>query len=170
MPITSIPMKKKLIIADDLLRPRASINLNYNGPNPERFYSEIPKVLTTVFRVHEGSIQEKDLSFSKGETTKLSCSWELFKDLDKFSYYVISVKLTVISTKGEGTANISIEGTLRTEYNQETIWQRSIIYEFFRMMWSRFFYESTREKYFKEGQRLISQFVHELKNMFHGLR
>jgi len=165
-----LPVRTKLVIAEDLLRPRASIVLQYAGPEPERFYSEIPKLLQTIFRTPEGAIQEKNLTVSHGETKKLSCAWELVKDLDRFSYYNINVKLSLTSSKGVGNASISIDGALKTEYPQETYFEKTILYEFLRMLYTRFFYASKREEYYKEGQRLISQFVDELKAMFRGLK
>ena len=137
--------------------------LKYSGKNPERFYKEIYNLLLVSFRVHEHSIQEKEFHWSKGEPEKFKIVWEINKDLDKFSYYYITVKLSGESSKTHGKAEIEIEGALRTEYPQDTFWQRSLLYEILRMFWHTVFYSSKRDEYLREGRRLLSLFCNQVK-------
>jgi hypothetical protein len=157
--------RTKLMIHDDLLRPRPRMIIHYSGPNPERFYSEIPHVLATVWRVSESSIHERKFAWSRGDPEKFTVSWEMDKDLDKFSYYAIGVSLDGSVSKGFGTATVTIEGALRTEYAQDTIWERSLFYEFLRMTWHNAFYRSKRDQYFEEGRRLLSTLINDLKSL-----
>src|SRR3972149_385263 len=102
--------RTKLMVEDDLLRPLPLMNIKFSGQNPERFYKEIYKLLLVSFRVSEDSVQEKDFQWSKGETEKFKISWEVNKDLDKFSYYFISVSLSGESSKNSGKAEIEVDG------------------------------------------------------------
>ena len=59
--------------------------------------------------------------------------------------------------------NIEIDGVVRTEYPQDTFWQKSLLYEIMRMFWHSAFYSSKRDEYLKEGRRLMSLFCDQLK-------
>lgn len=151
------------MIHDDLLRPRPRMTVHFSGPNPEHLYEEIPHLLATVWRVPESAIHERRFAWTKGEPQTFKVSWELNKDLDKFSYYMISITLEGSSSKGLGTAAISVEGALRTEYPQDTIWERSLAYEFLRMSWHTTFYKARRDVYFEEGRRMLATFINDLE-------
>jgi len=157
--------RTKLMIHDDLLRPIPRMTINYSGPKPERFYREIFNLLQISFRIPEHSIQEKEFHCTKGEPEKCTIKWEVNKDLDKFSYYWIAITLIYETSKGQGKADITIEGALRTEYPQDTYWQRSLLYEFLRMFWHSTFYAPKRDEFLREGRRMLSSFVDQLKNL-----
>ena len=155
--------RTKLMIHDDLLKPLPKMYIRFSGPNPEKFYKEIYNLIVMSFRVPEHAIQERDFSWSKGDPEKFSAKWEVNKDLDKFSYYWLSIDLDGEVSKGHGKANIVVEGALRTEYPQDTVWQKSLLYEFLRMFWHTTFYSSKRDEYMREGRRLLSLFLDQLK-------
>jgi len=155
--------RTKLMIHDDLLRPIPKIVMKIEGRHPQKFYKEIYNLMLTNFRVSEHSIQEKEFQWSKGDPEKFKIKWELDKDLDKFSYYWIEVSLEGEVSKSMGKVKIEVEGALRTEYPQDTFWQRSLLYEFLRMIWHTTFYSSKRDDYLREGRLLLSSFVNELR-------
>lgn len=155
--------RTKLMIHDDLLRPVNRVVLRYEGPNPQKFYEEIHKLMLVAFRVSEHSIQEKEFHWLKGTPEKFKVKWELDKDLDKFSYYWIIVELSGEASKTKGRAEIVIDGALRTEYPQDTFWQKSLLYEFLRMFWHSTFYSSKRDAFLREGRLLLSSFINELR-------
>jgi hypothetical protein len=157
--------RTKLMIHDDLLKPLPRMTIKFSGPNPEKFYKEIYNLIIMSFRVPEHAIQERDFNWSKGDPEKFSARWEVNKDLDKFSYYWIDVILRGEMSKGHGKADITVEGALRTEYPQDTFWQKSLFYEFLRMTWHTFFYASKRDEYMREGRRMLSFFLDQLKAM-----
>jgi hypothetical protein len=160
--------RTKLMIHDDLFRPRPKITIHYTGPHPEKFYQEIPLLLTSMLRVHEHTIIEKKFEWGKGEPEKFNVKWEVNKDLDKFSYYWVEVSLSGFVSKGHGTADIEINAALRTEYPQDTYWERSLFYEIMRMFWHSIFYSSKRERYMLEGRRTLTMFADELKRLTRG--
>lgn len=157
--------RTKLMIGDDLLKPVSKMIIRFSGPRPEKFYKEIYNLLITSFRVSEHSIQEKEFHWHKGETEKFKVTWEVNKDLDKFSYYYIGVVLEGETSKGHGKATITVEGALRTEYPQDTFWQRSLFHEFLRRIWHSTFYAPKRDEFMREGRRLMSFFVDKLKDL-----
>lgn len=160
--------RTKLMIHEDLLRPRAKLTLKFTGPNPEKYYHEVPALLESTFRITEHSIQEKVFSWKKGDPEVFVIKWEAAKDLDMYSYYWIEAELSGSSSKGVGSAELKITAALRTEYPQDTFWQKSIVYEFLRMFWHTTFYAHRKNTYMSEGRRMLSQFVHDLKEITRG--
>jgi len=160
--------RTKMMIQDDLLTPRNKAIIEFEGPNPERFYKELPELMSSVFRVHTGQIQEKAFSWSKGDPEKFKVDWVIDKDLDKFSFLFIQVSLKGTTSAKGGKAMVTIDGELRTEYPQDTVWEKSLLYEFMRMAWHQVFYDNKRHEYYKEGRMLIAQFIEELKKLTHA--
>lgn len=143
----------------------------YKGKHPERLITFIPKLLHTVF--NPGPYNLKEVSFSK-EVKKgresFSFKWELNKELDRWSYYRIDVKLKGWTENGEGEAEVELaEAVLITEYPQDTYWQKTIFYEMLRMLWHRLFYEKKMEEYLKKGRLLCNCFVERLQQYFEKL-
>ena len=157
--------RTKLMIHDDLLRPSPSITIHFTGPDPDRFYKEIPNLMRAIFRAGEHSIQEKRFKWIKGDPEKFDIKWELDKDLDKFSYYFVEVSLRGHNSRGNGSADIVVDGALRTEYPQDTMWQKSILYEMLRVAWHNIYYHSKRDHQLTEGRRLMALFVDKLKSI-----
>ncbi len=158
--------RARLLIHDDIIQPRPQINLHFSGVNPTIFYHELPKIISSVFRMHAGALQEKKSQYTKGDTEKVKVSWEGFKDLDKFSFYQIELELEGSAPKGGvGTAAVQIKAGLRTEYPQDTYWERSLLYEVLRMFWHTMFYQSKREDWLKEGRRLVAVFTDQVKKL-----
>lgn len=155
--------RTKLMIHDDLLRPVPNIVMKIEGPHPKKFYEEIYKLMLVNFRVSEHSIQEKEFTWSKGNPEKFKIKWEVDKDLDKFSYYWIEVALEGQVSGSSGKVKIEVEGALRTEYPQDTMWQKSLFYEFLRMIWHSTFYSSKRDEFLREGRLLLSSFINEIR-------
>lgn len=157
--------RSKLAILDDLTTPRARIHIDFRGREPQRLYREIPQMIATVFRVHSGAVQEKKFVMHKGDPEKFKADWEIIKDIDKFSFYKIGVSISGQSSKGVGEATVTITGSLRTEYPQDTVWQRSLFYEILRMFWHSMFYTAKRSRYLAEGRQLITMFADDVKHL-----
>jgi len=160
--------RTKLLLQDDLLKPRPVFRLNFTGPKPVRFYKEIPDILAAAFRVDVGQIQEKYIKWDKGDPQKFRILWEMDKDLDQFSYYMIELELAGSESKGQGSISVSLkDGILRTEYPQDTVWERSLLYEVLRLVWHRMFYSQKREEWIRDGRRMLAVFIDELKKVMH---
>ena len=175
--------RTKLVIHDDCLAPAPGsplpglsyITINYSGPNPHKVYPEVKKLLLSVFKFEEKDIQEREVVWNrKGNEESFRITLEAVEDLDRFTFMQIIVSLNgkVRPSKEfekEGEVSIRIEGLLRTEYPQETLWQRSLLYEMFRMFYHRVIYESTRARYKEKCKSLIYKFQDELKKFLNIL-
>jgi len=100
--------------------------------------------------------------------------FEVVKDLDVFSYVIIRVNLSGEAKHSrqfgkEGTAKIEIEPILRTEYPQDTLWQRSLFYEMFRTFWHKTIYEDKRKRYVTECRETSFRFLEEIKSFLNTL-
>jgi hypothetical protein len=160
--------RTKIMMHDDLLRPWPRLTLNYSGPTPERLYKEVPDLLCSIFRIPQAHLHEKKFSWSKGEPEKFKVAWEAEKPLDKWSYLWLEISLEGKASKGSGDATVVLEGALRTEYPQDTLWEKSLLYEIMRVFWHRTFYTATRTRYHDEGRRLMSEFISHLKTLIRG--
>jgi len=174
--------RTKLIIHEDCLevpgtpfQGKKFLTLEYSGPNPQVAYYQAKKILSQVTRLPEGEIIERDFSWKKeGEEESFSTTFDAIKDLDRFSFLQITVSIRgkVKPSKEfgkEGSVSINIDGVLRTEYPQDTIWQRSLLYELFRAFYHRFIYENVRKKYKEECLNLINQIYLSLKEFLNVL-
>lgn len=161
--------RTKLTIDDDLLRPNPKVTLKFFVKNPKKFYHAIPKIATSVFRTDDHHIQEKKTLWSKGEPEKFKINWELMKEIDRFSFYAVDITLEGAAGKEGGDVTITFEGSLRTEYPQDTIWERSLLHEMLRVFWHRTFYTEKRDKFMVEGRRMMAQFVEEVKKVAHEM-
>lgn len=157
--------RTKLMIHDDLLRPSPVMTINYSGKDPDKLYKEIPKLIHTFFRVPAQSVQEKKFEWHKGEKERFSVTWEVDKDLDRFSHLWVEIKLKGNVSKSEGEANVSAEGAVRTEYPQDTMWEKSLFYEMLRMFWHSTFYHEKRSEYVRDGRRMMANFVGAVKSL-----
>lgn len=161
--------RTKLTIDDDLLRPNPKVTLKFAIANPKKFYHLIPKIATSVFRTDEHHIQEKKTSWSRGEPEKFKINWELMKEIDRFSFYAVDISLEGSVGKDGGDLKIDIEGSLRTEYPQDTVWERSLLHEMLRVFWHRAFYTEKRDRFMVEGRRMMALLVEEIKKAAHDL-
>lgn len=157
--------RTKLVIQDDLLRPRNRFVVEFKGLKPDKFYHMIPKIFMSVFKTEEHHLQEKKISWTHGETEKFKVVWECMKELDSFSFMLFNIELSSSQSKGSGEASVLIEGWLRTEYPQDTVWEKSIVYEMLRVFWHNSFYITQRNKYMEEGRRQMAAFVEEVKKL-----
>jgi len=168
--------RTKLVIHDDCLPPPGKIILSYTGPNPQNLYHQIKKLFSTIFKAEEKDIQEKEISWdrSKAEET-FSIKFEMIKGLDNFTNMQINVDLSGSAKPSrefgkEGNVTIKIEAFIRTEYPQDTLWQRSLFYEIFRVFYHRVIYKDTREKFKGRCIELVKHFQSELKSFLNLLQ
>jgi hypothetical protein len=147
--------RTKITIEDDCLKPPGVpyLTLSYSGPNPQLLYRKVKELILTVWRSDLNELQEKEFAWDRsGGGEKFSVRFELTKDLDTFSYLEIIVSLSgeAVPSKEfgkEGSATIKIDPKVRTEYPQDTLWQRSFFYEMFRVFYHRVIYEDARKRY-----------------------
>jgi len=161
--------RTKMLVEDDCIRQKI-ILLDYHGPNPQDIYKQVRALLKSIFKVDDNEIEEKffDWDRSKPEE-KFRIHFILSKDIDYYSHYNVEVELKgkAFPSKEfgkEGEAHIEIEAMLRTEYPQDTFWQKSIFHELFRVVFHNVIYRSERLKMLEECKELTMKFYNELKS------
>jgi hypothetical protein len=126
--------------------------------------------MKAVFRVSDADIQETEYSWGKSEKgDKFNVVWWMHKDMDIFTYFYIRFHLSGEGTDKTGSAKIAVRGLLRTEYPQDTVWQRSLFYEMLRTFWHRAFYHKKREEYAEECRHSTVLFERRMKEFFHEI-
>ncbi len=152
--------RTRLLIEEDVLKPENVQNLKFEVNDPKKMYDQFYDIVRQVFSVREAAVQEKELSVTK--KGKISAAFEVVKDLDDISYYYIILKFK--GSPGEpGTVKIKVEPYVRTEYPQDTVWQKSLLYEVGRMFADKVFYERKRLQYVADLQRRVKKFRQKLQ-------
>jgi hypothetical protein len=167
--------KTKLMLEERCLTYRPRIEFSYSGPNPDKAYPKLIDILNKNLGVPRENIQEKDFKWDRTKPEeKFSASFEIVKDYDKFSYMYLEVSMSgsLRPSKDfgkEGNIRFVIEGMIRTEYPQDTLWERSFVYEMFRTFYHRMFYDEQRQRWIQECRDSILQIQTELKEFFNLL-
>jgi len=176
--------RTKLIIHEDCLAIAGTtspfpgkkfITLEYQGPNPQIAYYQAKKILASVTKIPENEIIERNFKWDRsGEEENFSVDFDVIKDMDRFSFIqvTVSMKGNIKPSKEfgkEGKLTVTIDGILRTEYPQDTLWQRSLLYEMFRAFFHKFIYEESRKKYKEECVSIMMTIYNELKEFLNVL-
>jgi len=164
--------RTKLVMEDDCHEEDPGImTVKYVGPNVTKIYDKMYKMMKFIYKVSDSDVQETNYSWGKGKDgEKFKIRWWLHKDMDLFTYLLIRLDLSADGNEQTGNAKIVIRGLLRTEYPQDTVWQRSLFYEMLRTLWHRVFYHKKREDYATECKRLNMMFQKTMISYFRELR
>lgn len=164
------------MIHDDCMTPSPTyITLDYAGPNPQNIYKKIRELFMSIWKVGTDEIREKEVSWDRTTASeKFKVKFEVVKDMDAFSYMLITVDLEGEAKHSrqfgkEGTARIQMEASLRTEYPQDTLWQKSLFYEMYRTFYHKVIYEDVRKKYLRECKEEILRMQEEIKSFLNIL-
>ena len=164
--------RTKILLEDNCFEEEpGGVTMRFVGPNMPKLYGKIYEMMKAVFNVPDSDIQETAYNWGKGKGgDKFKVTWWLHKDMDVFSYLYIRFKLAGEGNEKTGKAMFEIRGLLRSEYPQDTVWQRSLFYEMLRTFWHRMFYRKKREEYAEECrhsivfmQKKVKEFAEELR-------
>lgn len=162
--------RTKLLIWEYIFEPVKEIVINFSGKHPETFYKKVNELIRTVFNVPDAYIQEKTYTWEKGDNSeKFEIDWEVNKILDTFTYFNIEVSLKGFSSNGVGKVTVKIKPNMITEYPQDTIWQRNILYEMVRKFYHKFFYQKKRMEFLNFGKELVVSFESGIKHYAESL-
>lgn len=147
------------------------ITIKLVGPGIDKVYNIMYELMKSVFNLSDADIQETSYQWGKGkDREKFSVNWWLHKDMDLFSYFYINFKLSGQTNGDSGNATIVIRGLIRSEYPQDTVWQRSLFYEMMRTFWHRMFYHKKREEYSEECRHSIVLFQKKLTEFYNRFK
>ncbi|MBU0953332.1 MAG: hypothetical protein KKA90_02845 [Nanoarchaeota archaeon] len=160
--------RAKLLMEDQCFdEDPGTVEIKLIGPDLQTMYQKCYDLLKSVFNVPDADIQETNYSWGKSEKgDKFKVRWWLHKDLDLFSYFYIRFELAGEGNEKQGNLMVRIRGLLRTEYPQDTLWQRSLFYEMLRVFWHRIFYHRRREIYAEECRHGIVLYQKKVKALF----
>jgi hypothetical protein len=164
--------RTKLLMQDNCYEEEpGEVMMKYVGPNPQKLYEKAWELLKSVYNVPDSSIQEEKYNWGKGEKTeKFKVRWWVHKDKDAFSYIFVRVDVSGEGDEHSGTASIKMKPYMRTEYPQDTVWQRSLFYEMIRTIWHNTFYARKRDEYTEECRHLTTYFQKRVMEFFKELR
>ncbi len=164
--------RTKLVMEDNCFEEEPGwVEMRFVGPNLTKLYKRTYELMRSIFNVPEAQIQETEYNWGKEkDKDKFSVTWWLHKDMDIFTYLYIRFRLKGEGNAKEGKARLEIRGLLRSEYPQDTVWQRSLVYEMLRTFWHRVFYRKKREEYGEECRNSIILMQKEVKEFFEKLK
>ncbi len=164
--------KNKITIEEDCLLPSPKIWMSYSGPNPHKAYGKITEILKNNLKFKNENIQEREFKWDRSNVVeKFSGSIEAFKDFDKFTYIMAFIDFSgnVKPSKEFGKVGdlkVEIDGYIRTDYPQDTVWERSLFYEVIRSFWHKFFYQKERYAFKERCRNILLVVQKELKTYF----
>lgn len=168
--------RSKLTIENTCITYRPHITFSYSGPNPQRAYKKFLKIVVDDLKIPRQNIMEKFVKWDRAEPVeKFTAMWEIVKDFDKFSYMFLEVSMdgTFKPSKEfekEGDITISLQGIIRTEYPQDSLWERSFVYEILRSFYHKAFYEDRLKQYVSDCRDWMLYIQNEMKNFFNILQ
>lgn len=163
--------RTKLMMQDNCFpEDPGDVQLKYVGPHVSKIYQRLYEIVKSVFNVPSSAIQEDKYNWGKGETEKFKVNWLIHKDVDNFSYMYLKVSISAEGTEKMGNATIRLKPYLRTEYPQDTLWQRSLFYEFVRTFWHRTFYHHRRDEMMEECRHISILLQKKMQELFRELR
>lgn len=168
--------RAKLLIEEQCLTYRPKMTFSYTGPNPQKAYKKLLSILVDDINVPRENVQEKGFKWDRtGSEEKFSARFEVIKDFDKFSYLFLSISMsgTVKPSKEfgkEGTVSFTMGGIVRTEYPQDSMWERSFLYEMFRMFYHRTIYHDKTKRHVQDCRDWMLLITNEMKSFFNLLQ
>ncbi len=164
--------RAKLVMEDNCFTEEPSdVYLKMSVTNPAKMYKKSYDAIKAIFRVADSDIQETAYNWSKsGKGDKFKVRWWMHKDMDLFSYLFIRFDIAGEGGPAAGSFAITISALLRTEYPQDTVWQRSLFYEVLRTFWHRMFYHNKREEYAEECRHSVVVYADKLKELVDRLQ
>lgn len=163
--------RSKLTMEDNCFEEEpGQVEMKFVGPHLTKIYQKTYQTMKAVFRCSDADIQETEYSWGKSEKgDKFNVTWWMHKDMDIFTYFYIRFQLSGEGSDKMGSAKIAVRGLLRTEYPQDTVWQRSLFYEMLRTFWHRVFYHRKREEYAEDCRHSTILFEKRMKEFFHEI-
>ena len=164
--------RTKLVLEDNcFVEEPGAVNIKFVGPGVTKIYEKVHELMKAVFNVTDADIQEVTSNWGKSEKgEKFKVRWWLHKDIDIFSYLFIRFDLAGEGDAKSGTVTLAVRPLLRSEYPQDTLWQRSLLYELLRTFWHRTVYWKKREEYAEECRHATVFFQKKLKEFYEKMK
>jgi hypothetical protein len=153
------------------LSPRLKVT---GVPDPQRIFSLVKEVLIMRCRLKEDDINEKIYEHDKSTVPeKIHAFIEAYKHLDRYSDVVLEITMDFVlkpvhreGVEYVGDAKVKIEGFVRTEYPQDSILQKSILWNVFRTFYEKAIYGDIRGNMMDLCRSFIKKVTAEINNYF----
>ncbi len=164
--------RAKITIEDNCFEEEpGGVEMRFIGPGVTKLYSKMYTLMKQVWSVADSDIQETEYFWGKSEKgDKFKVRWWIHKDMDIFTYLYVRVDLAGEGTVKAGSAKVAVRALIRTEYPQDTVWQRSLFYEMMRAFWHRVFYHRKREEFAEECRHMVILYEKRIREFYNELK
>ncbi|MFB6215497.1 MAG: hypothetical protein ABEJ72_00785 [Candidatus Aenigmatarchaeota archaeon] len=143
-------------------------------PNPQEAYNEVVNILTMRCGFDKSDVDEKKYKHSReGDMETVHSEISATKSLDKYSKVVIDVEMDIKMkpVQGEefdyvGDLEVDINGKVKTEYPQDSMFQRSILWHAMRVFYEKFLYNDVKNVYKDKVNSYVRTLRDDLKSYF----
>lgn len=153
-------MAAKIVIEDECeIIPRITAR---NIPNPQAVYPEIKEILISRCKLAPNRINERVYDHTKGDPEKIHIFLEAWKNKDKYTRILYELEIDIIlkhvnrpNVKYVGDLDIEIKGTVETNYPQQNVLQKSIVWSAFRAFYEKALYGDLRQEYMEDCKKYV---------------
>ena len=154
----------KLEIIDDILAPKDTITIRFQGKNPVVTALMVPRMLIDVLKVSAKDVLETDIKWdtnpsSGGEMRDFYGRWAGKRAEDKWTETRVRIIIQGAQHAKErtGWVRIELKGTINTKYKYFMFIQRS-----FWWFYNLIFYHKQRRAYIEQGK----DFLYTMRDIF----
>ncbi len=141
-------------IVDDILAPKDTIIVRFDGKNPFLPATMVTNVLRTIMKITSKDVLETDVRWDtvQAEMRDFYGRWMGKKTEDAWSKTLIRIVMqgSLNFKERTGWVRIELKGTLNTEYNTKNFIQNA-----FWWVYNRTFYNHQRRLYIEEGKDML---------------
>ena len=144
---------------DDIFAPQAKIRIDFNGPNPFRFYGPTMTILRNILEVGAEDVWERDFRWDNtSDPRSFFVRFYVNVGIDHRTRHLVEI-IFEGSQPSDPTKNgkikILIGGRLRTDYDLRGGWRRLPIYWGFLWLYHKIFYNNVRRGYMRLAQETL---------------
>ncbi len=154
----------KVRIVDDCFAPRRFKIVNYEGPDPFKFYGKGTELLKKIFEVSTSKTGEPRFMWDwTGDPVQLFSHRVARKPLSWFTVMWFSIRVVGFKykTKNEGNFRMEVEAILDHGYKRENWFVRILLW----IYWYAF-YQKTRQMHLAMCQDYADRFIAKIKEMY----
>jgi hypothetical protein len=162
-PVTSI------IEEVDCFKPKRVITIQYSGPNIRDIVRRAPGIIqagmkTTGTRTY---IDEYYIDVTDPNKINFHIFWHSIRGFDQRSsmWGFIKLKQGVLLPDGTGSVNIEFYAKVLTNWERETLIQRSPIYSLLKKIYTYVFYDDRRRKYLDLCKEWEEEMIRRMKDL-----
>jgi len=154
----------ELKMTDEVLAPKASIKINYDGPTPSAAINIIKTLGKKYFRVPSKFWYEDEFTFVDiGSKVELYAEWNARTKFDRYTKYRFRLIYHMFEDKKtkKGNFYLTIRPTIETKFSY-----RNVLERLFYLIFMKMFYYKQRRNYMDELKKWTLDFKEAILNAF----